>query len=167
MHRRYVPLVALLCAAALAAQEPAPAPAAKPPAVVAEALAKAKLDNKRVLAVWAGDGEAGAALQKALKRAPLTRQLLYEFVQAPLASADDAKALGLDAAPALVVLAADGAQLAVIAAKDLDPLDGNKLSEALKPHHAAPLDAQALYDAALATAAKEQKRVFVHFDAPW
>ncbi len=167
MHRPFVPLSALLCAAALAAQEPAPTPAAKPPAVVAEALAKAKLDNKRVLAVWAGDGAAGAALQKALKGPSLARQLLYEFVQAPLASADDAKALGLEAAPALVALAADGARLAAWTAKDLDPLDANKLSEALKAHHAAPLDAQALFDAALATAAKEQKRVFVHFDAPW
>jgi hypothetical protein len=167
MHRPFLPLAALCCAAALAAQDPAAAAPAKPPAAVADALAKAKRDNKRVLAVWAGDGEAGSALQKALKRAPLTRQLLYEFVQAPLASADDAKALGLDAAPALAVLAADGARLGAFTAKDLDPLDGKKLSAALQVHHAAPLDGQALFDAALATAAKEKKRVFVHFDAPW
>ena len=38
MHRPFVPLFVLLCASALAAQDPAPTPAAKPPAVVAEAL---------------------------------------------------------------------------------------------------------------------------------
>jgi len=166
MNRPLLALAALCSAAWAMAQDPAPA-AAKPPAIVADALAAAKHANKRVLVSWLGDGEAGAAIQKALKRAPLSRQLLYEFAQAPLASAADAKALGLGEAPALAVLDAEGKQLAAFAAKDLAPFDAGKLAEQLKAHHAAPLDAQALLDAAFAVAKKDGKRVFVHFDAPW
>ncbi|MBM3972895.1 MAG: hypothetical protein FJ301_02195 [Planctomycetes bacterium] len=167
MNRPIVALAALCTAAWALAQDPAPTAAPKRLSVVADALAAAKLENKRVLVHWLGDGEAGAAIGKALKRAPLSRQLLYEFMQAPLASADDAKAFGLGDAPALAVLDADGKQLAAFAATDLAPFDAGKLAEQLKAHHAAPLDAQALLDAAFAAAKKDGKRVFVHFDAPW
>ncbi len=52
---------------------------------------------------------------------------------------------------------------------DLDsaPVDAAKLGKELTPLHAEPLDAQVLFDAALATAKKAQKRVLIHFDAPW
>ncbi|MFM1870634.1 MAG: hypothetical protein RL398_56 [Planctomycetota bacterium] len=167
MNRSILTLAALWCAGWAMAQDPAPKAEPKWPAPVVDALATAKQKNKRVLVVWPGEGDAGAALTKALKGRALSRQLLYEFVQAPLAKADEAALVGLDAAPGLVALAADGKRLAAWTSKDLDPLDAEKLSKALEPLHAAPLDGQALFDAALATAKKEQKRVLVHFDAPW
>lgn len=175
---RPLPWVAVLCCAAAGlAQVPTPptpvppAPAAPPqpklPAVVEAALATAKLKNQRVLVVWPGDGPAGAALVAALKGRTLARQLLYEFVQAPLAKAEDAARMGLDVAPALLVLAADGKRLGTWGRFDLEPVDAAKLGKELTPLHAEPLDAQVLFDAALATAKKAQKRVLIHFDAPW
>lgn len=182
MHRPLPWLAALWCAAAGLAQNPAPptptpptptppmptqSPESKLPAVVEAALTTAKQKNQRVLVVWPGDGPAGAALVAALKGRTLSRQLLYEFVQAPLTKAEDAARLGLEAAPGLIVLAADGKRLGTWGRFDLEPIDAAKLGKELTPLHAEPLDAQVLFDAALATAKKAQKRLLIHFDAPW
>lgn len=172
MLRPFPWLAALWCAAAGLAQVPAPPvptepPQPKLPAVVEVALATAKQKNQRVLVVWPGDGPAGVALVAALKGRTLSRQLLYEFVQAPLAKAEDAALMGLTAAPGLVVLAADGKRLGTWGRFDLEPVDPAKLGKELTPLHATPLDAQVLFDAALATAKKAEKRVLIHFDAPW
>ena len=174
--------VLLLMASAARAQQPVPAdvPKSKPAlaAHVREALGVAEAKNKRVLLAFLGAAQAGADVGALLKKdRKLARQLLYEFVVSTVPSDDTASpgAFGIDVTkdlPALVVTDAAGKALATLRKGDLvtdsgATIVGADLAKRLEPLHCAPLDGQKVFDAALATAKKDGKRLFVHFDAPW
>jgi thioredoxin-related protein len=98
--------------------------------------------------------------------APDAEELLQECKDA-LAAEELMKAVGF---PFLAVLNGDGK---VVTAQRTDPLEnGNghdpaKVKEFLDRWVAPRTDARAVLDAALARAAKDDKRVFLHFGAPW
>ncbi len=76
--------------------------------------------------------------------------------------------------PYLTVLDADGKVLANQATDPFETKDGDtkghdpkKLLEFFTTHQAAPLKADEVLSAALASAAKEDRKVFLHFGAPW
>lgn len=171
----------LLLATSAWAQEPAPAVDPKPkadlPAHVANALHQAQLHNKRTLLTFLGEDEVSARVGDLLKKdRKLARQLLYEFVVVtmPVTDAVSAQAYSIDRGndlPALVVTDAEGKALATLRNGDLvrgdSILAAAELGKQLEPLHCKPLDGQKVFDAALATAKQDGKRLFVHFDAPW
>jgi hypothetical protein len=173
-------LAGLAFAGPVAAQEAKPAP--KPP-TAAEALAKAQKHHRRVLLTFlAADDERSNALAKVMKGRDLAHLLQYEFEVGQVRPLDQANAGAGTAAkygiapqaaamPALVVLDADGVQLAAFGPKDLFDADGvvqtAALTESLKKLTCAPLDGEQVLAAALATAKKADKRVLLTFDAPW
>jgi thiol:disulfide interchange protein len=151
---------------------------------IAAALERARRENKRVLIQW-GANWCGWCVKLAgtfQKDAEVARELMYEYelVKLDVGRFDkhvelfqrygaDLKAAGI---PYLTVLDAEGKVLANQETGSLeDPStklhDPAKVLAFLKRHEAAPLDAQALYGAALARAKQEEKRVFLHFGAPW
>jgi thiol-disulfide isomerase/thioredoxin len=151
---------------------------------VAAALAKAKQENQRVLiqwgANWCGWCKWLAGTMKTDGK--LRRELMYEYqvVHVDVGQfnkhMDLAKELGADfkAIPFLTVLDASGKALVQ---QNTEPFetkvdgkpghDAGKILAFLKEHEAKPLVASEVMAAAMATAAKEQKRVFLHFGAPW
>lgn len=174
-------LAALLATAVASAQDPTPAPVARPaPSAaavqeLAKATAKAKVHNKRVLAVFsAPDSDALVAMKRTRE---LSRPLLYEFETVALAGADaEAMAVAwkfpdaMQARPALCVLDADGKVLAREVVTDLfedDKAKGAPLLAKLKPLFCEPVDAEAKLKSAQAEAKKSGRAVFVRFDAPW
>jgi len=153
------------------AQEPKPAVS---PALL-KATAKAKVHNQRVLAILTDkDQDLAAALKK---DRTLSRPLLYEFETVQLTGgAADAMAVAhkmpeaLQDKPALLVLDADGKLLAKLARDSFladGKLAGGQLLELLKPHFAAPVDAEQKLAAALAQGKQDGRAVFIRFDAPW
>lgn len=152
------------------------------------ALSRAGKENRRVLVCWelgGGADRATNALGSALNKADLRRKLMYEYdvvkvdVGAPWA-AKFAADLGFprsvtELPPALSVLESSGKVLAnanvgewsVSDATKAHELDGAKLLEFLTRHQAPYLDAAKVRDAAFARAKAENKRVFLHFGAPW
>lgn len=156
---------------------------------IAAALAHAKRDNTRVLVQWGANWctfcTALARLESSDK--DIAKELLYEYevVKLDIGTWDKIKCkdliqkyglvnLGNDGVPYLTVLDSDGK---VIANQATGPLengdaktpshDPKKVLDFLKSHEAPRVDAQTLYDAALARAAQEGKLVFLHFGAPW
>lgn len=151
---------------------------------VAAAVARAKKENKRVLiqwgANWCGWCKWLSATMKADK--DLQRKILYEYevVHVDVGRFDKhkelAQTLGAEfkSIPYLTILGADGKAIiqqntepfeAKIDGKDGH--DPKKLLEFLTTHQAKPLEAAAVLAAGLETAKKEQKKVFLHFGAPW
>lgn len=149
---------------------------------IAEALARARREGKRVLvtygANWCGWCHKLHELLKSDR--DLARTLLYEYEQVLVdvgrfdrnmnvagRYGADLKAAGI---PYLTVLDADGKPLANQETGSLeegDHHDPAKVRAFLEKWVAAPRDAQQVYDGALASAAREDKRVFLHFGAPW
>jgi thiol-disulfide isomerase/thioredoxin len=151
---------------------------------VAAAVERAHKDNKRVLiqwgANWCGWCKWLAGTMKSDGK--VAHELLYEYEVVHIdvgqfnKNMDLAKSLGAEfkAIPYLTILDDSGKALvqqntepfeAKINGKDGH--DPAKLLEWLKQYEARPWVASEVLAAALATATKEQKRVFLHFGAPW
>jgi thioredoxin-related protein len=154
---------------------------------VAEATAKARRDNTRVLLMFGGDWcgwchklhglfRSDPAIRKTLlydyvlvtvdTKAPNAEELLKQCKEA-LSKEELAKGVGF---PFLAVLDADGK---VVTAQRTDPLevgdhhDPAKVLGFLKEWTAPQGDADAKLDKALAEAKSKGKMVFLHFGAPW
>jgi thiol:disulfide interchange protein len=156
-------------------------------AQIAAALAKAKRDNQRVLIQWGANwcGWCKLLHKLAAEDPAVRKELLYEYevVHVDVGRFDkhldlaekygaDLKKSGL---PYLTVLAADGSVVAnqetgslEKAAKDDKPgHDPAKVMAFLTKHQATAPKASDVMTAALARAKTEDKRVFLHFGAPW
>jgi thiol:disulfide interchange protein len=179
------------------APAPAPKPAAKQveapvydesadaKADIAAALARAKRDNKRVLLQWGANwcGWCRLLHRLATTDKDVKKELLYEYEvvhvdigrfekNADLAEKYAAKIS--EGVPYLTVLDADGKVLAnqetgalELPDKTKPGHDPAKVLAFLAKNQAPALEAQAQFDAALARAKAENKRVFMHFGAPW
>ncbi len=193
--RRQALLVALTLGAGgpiAVAQEPAtakPAAAAKRPdiydekadarALVDAALGKAKRDQTRVLVMLGGNwcGWCHKLHDLFRSNAEIARLLRNEYQVVLL----DTKGPNTDALleqwkvdagsfPYLVVLAADGS---VVCRQNTEPLEEGdhhapaKVKGFLTAQKATPSAARDVLDAALARATSEDKRVLLHFGAPW
>ena len=165
--------LALVLAGSTAAQTPEPKTPASPE--LQKAAAKAKVHNKRVLAILTETGQDFAAALKKDKTA--SRPVLYEFETVQFAG-EQAHALAvqwkmpdaLQTKPALAVLDTDGKVLASLQRDDF-MADGKIASESLlaklKPHYCPPVDAEQKLAAGLNEGKKSGRAVFVRFDAPW
>lgn len=151
---------------------------------IADALRAAKRDNKRVLvqygANWCGWCVKLAGLYKSDR--DIAHELLYEYelvkidvgrfdknldVVAKYGPGEKLKTSGI---PFLTVLDADGKVLANQESGALEQGNGHdpkKVLAFLKQWQADPLDAREVLKAALTTARESDKRVFLHFGAPW
>lgn len=156
--------------------------AADAQAQIAAAVARAKVENKRVLVQWGANWCGWCKLLHATlkKDSGLARKLMYEYevVRVDVGRFDRntelAKSLGVELAsiPRLTVLDGDGKAIAQsdtgeFETKDPAGHDAKKLLAFLETHQAKALEAKAVRDAAFERAAKDGKRVFLHFGAPW
>jgi thiol-disulfide isomerase/thioredoxin len=150
-------------------------------AQIATALANSKRNNRRVLIQWGGNDHASSQLlAQRLKSDPgLSKTLLYEYDvvfvasknNAPLAAGYGAN-INENSVPFFTVLDAGGQVLhnqsaEPFALNDGKGYDAKKLQEFLVKHQAAPLKAEDELAAGLARAGKNDRRVFLHFGAPW
>jgi thiol:disulfide interchange protein len=153
---------------------------------IATALARAKRDNRRVLVQW-GANWCGwcIKLHDLMKSdAKLKKELSYEYEVVKIDIGKWNKHMELAAkygadlqkhgVPYLTVLDADGKLVAnqdTGSFEDTTPdtarHDPAKVLEFLTQQRAPQADASKLYEAALARAKAEKKRVFLHFGAPW
>lgn len=152
---------------------------------VAAAVAHAKKENRRVLIQWGANWCGWCKWLAGTMRTngALARKLMYEYdvVHVDVGRFDKnmdlAKELGADfkAIPFLTILGADGK---AIVQQNTEPFetkdesgkgghDAKKLLEFFTEHEAKPLDAKTVREAAFAQAKTEQKRVFLHYGAPW
>lgn len=162
-------------------------PKADARAQIEAATAKAKREHSRVLVMFGFEGCGWCHKLHALfeKNPEIHKLLLYEYVQvlvdiesphasellkeckAALPKDELQKGVGF---PFLAVL--DGSGKVVVAQRS-EPLeegkghDPGRVKEFLGRCVAPRVNAQAILKAALAQAAKEDKRVFLHFGAPW
>ncbi len=149
---------------------------------IAQALAIAKDENRRVLIQWSGKADpAGKALIQAETKGDLSRTLLYEYavVRADVAGsgaiASRYKANVKPASlPFLTVLDAQGrvigSQPASAFMAGTGPpatFDDKKLNEYLLKFKPEYVNAEPLFTAALSQAKKDQKTLFMWFSAPW
>ncbi len=149
---------------------------------IAAALANAKRDNQRVLLVfganWCGWCHKLDGVFK--ENREIARTLLYEYrlVKVDVGrwdkNLDVAQRYGVDlkkaGVPYLTVLDADGKVLAnqdTGALEVGDQHDPAKVQAFLQQWKAQPLDAQQVLKDAVAQAAKQDRRVFLHVGAPW
>jgi hypothetical protein len=166
-------------------QEPRPAQEARPTARtdLAQALAKARAKNRRVLVLvfqeWHGPSSDLARVLREDRE--VKHELLYEYdlVKANVTMDADAPAvlreLGLDPdaleRPSLIVLDPEREVVARVAGSALEQspqhADPAKVLAFLEPHRATPLDAEVVLREALARAAASKRRLLVHFGAPW
>ncbi|GJQ30568.1 MAG: hypothetical protein HBSAPP03_24520 [Phycisphaerae bacterium] len=163
--------------------------AADAKAQIDAALARAAKENRRVLIQWGANWcgwcvrlHALTSTDRDVKR---TLQYEYDLVHVDVGRFDkhmdlaakygaDLKGHGI---PFLTILDGAGTPLAnqETEAFELKPdqikgeiaHDGAKVNAFLKQHQAAPREARAVLDEALAEAKKSGKRVFLHFGAPW
>jgi thiol:disulfide interchange protein len=151
-------------------------------ALIASALAAAKRENRRVLIQWGGNWCSWCVLlHNRFKSDPaLAKTLRYEYDVVHIDSANKGlmEKYGVDLStagvPYLTVLAADGK---VVVNQPTEPFetkadgknghDPKKLNEFLVKHKAEPVKAADALAAALADAAKTDRKVFLHFGAPW
>ena len=149
---------------------------------IAQALAVAKDENRRVLIQWSGKADpAGKALIQAETKGELSRTLLYEYaiVRADVAgNGATASRYKADVKPAslpfLTVLDAQGKVIGSQPASAFKAgtgapatFDDKKINDYLlkfKPEYA---NAEPLFTAALSQAKKDQKTLFMWFSAPW
>ncbi len=154
-------------------------------AQVAAALAKAKFAHKRVLIQWGANWCGWCVKLHDLSRSDkdIAHELLYEYetVHVDIGTWQALKHRDLAAqyqadfkahgVPYLTVLDEDGKLVTnkdtnELEVKDSDHHDPAKVLAFLKQNQAAPVKAEALLSAALERAAREQKRLFVHFSTP-
>jgi thiol:disulfide interchange protein len=179
-----VPLLLAGLAPAGTAQEEKPA---APPSIYDEqadaradvqaAVARAAKKNKRVLVMWGGNWCVWChRLHAVLKRGRVAREMLYEYELVLVDSQgnrDFAAELGADlgqGVPFLTVLDAAGEVVTQQETAALEAGDGHdeaKVMAFLEQHRAAPQDASKVLAEARVRAAREKKRVFLRFGAPW
>lgn len=152
--------------------------------VVAAAVKKAKQENQRVLIQWGANwcGWCKWLAGTMQSDGKVARELLYEYqvVHVDVGRFDKhmdlAKELGAEfkAIPFLTVLDGDGKALVQQNTEPFEVENGGKqghdpakLLAFLKQHEAAPQVAADVLAAAMASAKQQQKRVFLHFGAPW
>jgi thiol:disulfide interchange protein len=154
--------------------------------LIAQALARAKKENRRVLLQWGGTWCVWCHRLHDLcaQNKDLSKKLLYEYEVVYVDSVKDGKNLELAASygadlkqhgvPYLTVLDSSGKVLANQKTGALEAtIDGKpghdpkKVLELLTANQAPYLKADDLLDAALARAKSGEKRVFLHFGAPW
>jgi hypothetical protein len=165
---------------------PAPLPTYEAPTLtarIADASAKAREENRRVLVIWGSntDKASEAFMELTARNSEVSRKLLYEyFVVRADPSGNEALAAKLGAEvkgvslPRLTVLGADGHVLAneaaatfAASAAGASSYDPKALVAFLAKHQAVYLDAGSLLTSALSRAKKEQKTLFLWFSAPW
>lgn len=153
---------------------------------IADAVAKAKKDNRRVLLQWGANWCGWCHLLHDLYKndKAVAKELLYEYnlVLVDVGQFDKhmelAKELGADlkgtGLPYLTILDADGKALAnqetgSLESKDKEKPghDSAKVMEFLKKYETTPVVADEILKSALAKATKEGKTVFLHFGTPW
>jgi len=149
---------------------------------IAQALAVAKDENRRVLIQWSGKADpAGKALIQAETKGDLARTLLYEYaivradVAGNAAMASRYKASATPASlPFLTVLDAQGkvigsqsASAFMVGTGAPATFDDKKLNEYLVKFKPEYVIAEPLFTAALSQAKKDQKTLFMWFSAPW
>lgn len=150
--------------------------------LIDKALASAKRENRRVLIQWGGNWCPWCILlhDRFTSDKSLAKTLRYEYDVVHIDSRNNKELMqkyGVDphvGVPHLTVLNADGK---VVINQDTEPFetkvdgknghDPKKLLEFLNARKATPLQAEAVLEAALAEASKSDRRVFVHFGAPW
>jgi len=145
------------------------------------ALVKAKRENRRVLIQWGGNWCSWCILLhdrfKSDKDLAKTLRYEYDVVYIDSKNLDLMKQYRVDlneGVPYLTILDADGK---VLINQSTVPFETNgdgkkghdpkKLQEFLLAQKSPPLKADSVLDAALAEAAKSQRRIFLHFGAPW
>jgi thiol-disulfide isomerase/thioredoxin len=149
------------------------------------ALAAAKKENRRVLIQWGGNWCSWCILlhDRFKNDRDLAKILHYEYdvvfidIGKNDKNLDLAEKYGADlkkGVPYLTVLDADGKALTNQPTDPFETKDGDKkghdpkkLLEFFKTNQATPLKADEVLSAALAVAAKEDRKVFLHFGAPW
>jgi thiol-disulfide isomerase/thioredoxin len=175
-----------------ATQPPKPAEAKKPTiydekadakALINTGLALAKRENRRVLIQWGGNWCGWCVLlHDRFKKDPgLAKTLLYEYALVHIDSNNNMELaakygadLKKDGVPYLTVLDAEGKVLINQSTVPFETKDGDKnghdpkkLQEFLTANQATPLKAEDELAAALAAAAKSERKVFLHYGAPW
>jgi thiol-disulfide isomerase/thioredoxin/glutaredoxin len=149
--------------------------------LVATALTAAKRENRRVLIQWGGNWCSWCVLLhdkfKAHKVLSMTLRYEYDVVYVDSKNKElmeHYKADPKKGVPYLTVLDADGKVLANEETEQFETKidgknghDAEKLQAFLVKYQAEPLKADAVLSAALAEAAKSDRKVFVHFGAPW
>jgi thiol:disulfide interchange protein len=154
---------------------------------IAEALARAKKENRRVLVQWGANWCGWCHVLHGVfeKDKDVARKLKYEYDVVLIDIGRWDKHLDLAAkygadfktkgVPYLTVLAADGSVVANSDTGRFEPAkdaqsrshDPKKLVAFLTEHQAPYRDAEQLLSSALAEARTSERRVFVHFGAPW
>lgn len=149
---------------------------------IAAALVKAKKNNKRVLlmfgANWCGWCHKLHGVFESNRE--IGKTLLYEYERVNIDIGKMDKNMDLvrkygaradkEGVPYLTVLDADGKAIAnqeTGALEEGDHHDPAKVQEFLKKWTAEPENAKSLFNQAIAQAAKEDKKVFLSFGAPW
>jgi thiol:disulfide interchange protein len=154
--------------------------------LISAAAARAKKENRRVLIQWGGNWCVWCHRLHDLcaSDAGLSKELLYEYdivyvdslkgdknVELAASYGADLKKNGV---PFLTVLDGDGKVIANQETGALEKeIDGKKghdpklVMEFLKKHQVEYLKAGDLFDRAMARAKAEDKRLFLHFGAPW
>lgn len=149
---------------------------------IAAALVKAKKTNKRVLlmfgANWCGWCHKLHGVFESNRE--IGKTLLYEYERVNIDIGKMDKNMDLvrkygaradkEGVPYLTVLDADGKAIAnqeTGALEEGDHHDPAKVQEFLKKWTAEPENAKSLFNQAIAQAAKEDKKVFLSFGAPW
>lgn len=153
---------------------------------IADALAKAKKENRRVLIQWGANwcGWCQLLHERCASDAGLRRKLMYEYdvvlidigrfdknMELAAEYGADLRASGV---PFLTILDAEGQVLTNQETESFETKidgqnghDAGKLVKFLEKHQAEYLDADTVLSAALAKAGESGRVVFVHFGAPW
>jgi thioredoxin-related protein len=154
---------------------------------IADALAKAKKENRRVLIQWGGNWCPWCIKLHELCKSDkaIAKELLYEYDVVYVDAGKENKNVELAATygadlkkhgyPFLTILDGDGKAIANQETASLEKA-GNKLENGHNPaavldfltkYQAAPLEAAKVLEAGLAEAKKTDRIVFLHLGAPW
>lgn len=153
---------------------------------IAETVSRARKENRRVLIQWGGNWCSWCILLHDLMASDpkIKRELMYEYDVVAIdigkfnKNMDLAAAYGADlktsGVPYLTVLDAEGKVVANQETGSLEAKDSPKpahepesVLKFLTDHQAAPLSAETVLQDALTRAGAQNKRVLLHFGAPW